>query len=107
MQLSSTRPLVSSLSVQSALQVLGADVEWRPTGKFYGGDGRPALLQLSTPTAVVIVPLLHLPSRPAALDELLTPPGANLPCMSQQKSFFKDVGSFCFQEALRGQCSVE
>eukprot|EP00798_Chlamydomonas_sp_ICE-L_P014859 gene14858-20919_t len=44
-------------------QIIGLDTEWRPVGMM-GGSGAVALVQLSTPYAVVLVPVIHLPHLP-------------------------------------------
>eukprot|EP00798_Chlamydomonas_sp_ICE-L_P014857 gene14857-20917_t len=44
-------------------QIVGLDTEWRPMG-LMGGSGEVALVQLSTPYAVVLVPVIHLPHLP-------------------------------------------
>lgn len=51
--------------------VLGFDTESRPLG--FGGAGRVALLQLATPTAVVLLPLLRFDT-PPSLARLLSRP---------------------------------
>jgi RNA polymerase sigma factor for flagellar operon FliA len=50
--------------------VLGCDTESRPVG--FGGSGRVALLQLATPTAVVLLPLLSLGGQSAVLERMLS-----------------------------------
>ena len=52
--------------------VLGFDTESRPMG--LGGTGRLALLQLATPTAVVLLPLLRFEKTPPSLARLLSSP---------------------------------
>ena len=53
--------------------VLGFDTEQRPLG--FGGTGRLALLQLATPTAVVLLPLLRFGGEtPPSLARLLASP---------------------------------
>jgi hypothetical protein len=49
--------------------VLGCDTESRPVG--FGGSGRVALVQLATPTAVVLLPLLSLGRQSAVLERML------------------------------------
>jgi hypothetical protein len=58
--------------LDGASVVLGMDTESRPQG--FGGDGRVALLQLATPRAVVLLPLLRLQPAPPALARLLALP---------------------------------
>jgi hypothetical protein len=50
---------------------IGLDIEWRPTGSFFNGSGKPALLQLATPYNVVLVPLAHLTKPLPSLKKLL------------------------------------
>lgn len=60
----------------SDASVVGYDTEWRPVG--FGGDGRTALIQLATPTACVLLPVIHLASHPASLKRLLSSPATFL-----------------------------
>ena len=63
------RHVIGSVKGGGAI-VLGADTESRPMG--FGGDGRVALLQLATPSAVVLLPL-------QALAPPASSPGADTP----------------------------
>ena len=59
--------------------VLGFDTEWRPVGRGYGGDGRCGLIQLATPRAVLLLPIIHLPrGGPPALQQILQDKGTFL-----------------------------
>ena len=64
---------VCALQEEPPTLVLGFDTESRPMG--LGGTGRLALLQLATPTAVVLLPLLRFGGEtPPSLARLLASP---------------------------------
>ena len=80
--------------------ILGYDTEWRPVGM--GGDGATALVQLATPSAVLLIPLAHLPARPRALQALLRDPGTCLTGVGVLEDVHKSGSS---EQA--GACAVD
>jgi len=83
----------------------GLDIEWKPRGWPPGApphsdDGKPALLQLASPTAVVLLPLLQLRRRWPAL------PAAYIALASDARSCFLGVGIHADLTLLHGEGAV-
>jgi hypothetical protein len=79
----------------------GFDVEWKPTGwppgsRPHPDDGKPALLQLSSPSAVVLLQLLQLRRRWPLL------PAAYVALASDPQSIFLGRGIHADLELLHG-----